>query len=181
SVVPIQAKGENAPFFCVHPIEGWVYGYRLLAKYLPPDRPFYGLQARELYGSWEPFERVEDMAAFYLKEALKVQPRGPYFLGGYSFGAFVAFEMAQQLYQKVHAVAFLGMIDDGPSLCHGKRANITTELPHFLANTPRWLIHRPARNRPSSLISGGWRKLQVSMRRLVPGRTPVRIGIERYL
>jgi amino acid adenylation domain-containing protein len=181
SVVPIQTKGENAPFFCVHPIEGWVYGYRLLAKYLPPDRPFYALQARELHYSWEPFKRLEDLAAFYLKEALKVQPQGPYFLGGYSFGAFVAFEMAQQLHQKGHTVAFLGMIDDGPSLCHGKWTGITTELPYFLANMPRWLIHRLARKKPSTLISGAGRKLKDSMRRLVPGRTPVWIGLERYL
>lgn len=34
---------------------------------------------------------------FFLQEIQKVQPKGPYLIGGYSFGATVAFEMALQL------------------------------------------------------------------------------------
>jgi thioesterase domain-containing protein len=37
------------------------------------------------------------MASHYIKEIGSVQPHGPYFLGGYSFGGAIAFEMAQQL------------------------------------------------------------------------------------
>jgi len=37
------------------------------------------------------------LATSYLKEIKKVQPHGPYNIGGYSFGAGVAFEMALQL------------------------------------------------------------------------------------
>jgi len=37
------------------------------------------------------------MAAYYIKALRTVQPEGPYFLGGWSFGGLVAFEMAQQL------------------------------------------------------------------------------------
>jgi thioesterase domain-containing protein len=41
--------------------------------------------------------RVEDLAAWYVAEVRAVQPEGPYFLGGLSFGGIVLFEMAQQL------------------------------------------------------------------------------------
>src|SRR6185369_16148080 len=40
---------------------------------------------------------VEEMAARYLAEVRRVQPQGPYRLGGWSMGGLVAFEMATQL------------------------------------------------------------------------------------
>ena len=40
-----------------------------------------------------------------------IQAQGPYCLGGYSFGGWVALEMAQQLSRQGDAVGFLGIID----------------------------------------------------------------------
>src|SRR5205085_2838295 len=41
----------------------------------------------------------------------RIQAEGPYFLGGYSFGGTLAFEMAQQLRARGENVALLFMID----------------------------------------------------------------------
>jgi thioesterase domain-containing protein len=41
----------------------------------------------------------------------RVQPQGPYYIGGYSFGGKVAFEMACQLKQQGHEVALLFLLD----------------------------------------------------------------------
>lgn len=96
-LVPIQTSGFKTPFFCIHGANGAVVRFRELSKYLGPDQPFYGLQANGL-GAGNPIHtRTEEMAAAYLKEILKVQPHGPYIIGGYSFGGAIAFEMAQQL------------------------------------------------------------------------------------
>ncbi|HYG65499.1 MAG TPA: amino acid adenylation domain-containing protein, partial [Thermoanaerobaculia bacterium] len=62
-LVPIQTQGSGRPFFCVHPGGGDVLCYAPLARYLGPDRPFYGLQSRGLSGEAEPLGRIEDMAA----------------------------------------------------------------------------------------------------------------------
>lgn len=51
------------------------------------------------------------MAAQYIKEIRTVQPNGPYFLGGASFGGTVVFEMAQQLYAQGEKVALLSLLD----------------------------------------------------------------------
>jgi amino acid adenylation domain-containing protein len=96
-LVPIQTSGSKPPFFCVHGIGGAVVRFYDLARYLGSDQPFYGLQAQGLDPRHSCHTRVEDMAAHYLKEIRSVQPEGPYFLGGYSFGGTVAFEIAQQL------------------------------------------------------------------------------------
>jgi phthiocerol/phenolphthiocerol synthesis type-I polyketide synthase E len=110
-LVPIQTAGSRPPFFCVHGAGGNVLIYRDLAKRLGSDQPFYGLQAPGLDGSCEPLGRVEDMAALYAREIRRIQPRGPYFLGGYCGGGTIAFEVAQQIQAQGERVALLAMFD----------------------------------------------------------------------
>jgi amino acid adenylation domain-containing protein len=96
-LVPIQTTGSKSPFFCIHGINGAVIRFYDLSKYLGPDQPFYGLQAQGLEPSHACHTTTEEMAAHYIELIRAVQPQGPYFLGGYSFGGAIAFEMAQQL------------------------------------------------------------------------------------
>ncbi|MFY9551538.1 MAG: amino acid adenylation domain-containing protein [Thermoanaerobaculia bacterium] len=110
SLVAIQSKGTRPPFFCVHAIAGIVY-YRELALALGPDQPFYGLQSQGLDRERRPYETVEEMAAHYVREVREVQPEGPYYLGGYSFGGKVAFEMARQLRSQGQKTTFLAIFD----------------------------------------------------------------------
>lgn len=114
-VVPIQERGQRPPFFCIHDGNGQVLNYRELARYMGDEQPFYGIQCLGLDGADVPFVRIDEMAAFYVGEIRKVQPAGPYYLGGYSFGGRVAYVMAQQLLAAGEEVAFLGLID---SYCH---------------------------------------------------------------
>jgi thioesterase domain-containing protein len=55
---------------------------------------------------------VEAMAASYIEELLAMQFGEPFFLGGYSFGGIVAFEMAQQLTAKGYRVGLLAILDE---------------------------------------------------------------------
>jgi acyl-CoA synthetase (AMP-forming)/AMP-acid ligase II/thioesterase domain-containing protein/acyl carrier protein/short-subunit dehydrogenase len=111
SLVEIQATGSKPPLFCIHPLGGETLCYRDLAKHLGSEQPVYGLQPIGLDGSLPPFTRIEDMASHYIQEIQKIQPNGPYFLLGWSFGGFVVYEMAQQLYSQGEKVGLLGMID----------------------------------------------------------------------
>jgi thioesterase domain-containing protein len=61
----------------------------------------------------DPHTQVATMAAAYLGEIRSVQPHGPYFIGGWSFGAYVAFEMARQLKQQDEDVGLLAILDSG--------------------------------------------------------------------
>jgi aspartate racemase len=114
SLVPIKPSGSKLPLFCIHGGGGAVMVYRELAQHLAPDQPMYGLQAQGLDGKQPRLNRVEDMAAHYLKEIRAVQPEGPYFLGGLSFGGTVAFEMAQQLHAQGQQVGLLFLFDTFP-------------------------------------------------------------------
>lgn len=111
SLVPIQPDGDKPPLFCVHGNGANVLAFQHLVRHLGSEQPFYGLQARGVDGKQEPLWRIEDMAAAYIKEVRTLQPQGPYFLGGFSSGGLVAFEMARQLQQQGEKVAFLGLLD----------------------------------------------------------------------
>ncbi|WP_138497554.1 amino acid adenylation domain-containing protein [Nostoc sp. PA-18-2419] len=111
SLVAIQPNGSKPPFFCIHGLGGEVLCFRELALHLGLEQPFYGLQPRGLDGKHPLDTSVEDMAAHYIQEIKTLQPNGPYFLGGYSFGGAVAFEMARQLHEQGEEIGILIILD----------------------------------------------------------------------
>lgn len=111
SLVPISPKGSKPPLFLVHGAGGNVLLYRSLGDHLAPDFPLYGLQSKGLDGESQPLRTIEEMAACYLSEVRKVQPKGPYYLGGYCLGGTVAYEMAQILRREGEEVPLVAMLD----------------------------------------------------------------------
>lgn len=111
TVVTIQPKGQKRPFFCVHGAGGHVLAFTKLSRFMQPDRPFYAFQAQGLDGKRPLLTTISAMAAHYIQEMRKIQPIGPYLLGGYSMGGTIAFEMAQQLHQQGEQVELLAIID----------------------------------------------------------------------
>jgi acyl transferase domain-containing protein len=109
-LVKIRAEGTRPPFFSIHSEGGNVLEYHALAKALNADQPFYGIQAKGLEGDRIVSVSVEDMARDYIREIRRVQPGGPYYLGGYCLGGLVAYDMARQLEAEGEAIGFLGMV-----------------------------------------------------------------------
>jgi thioesterase domain-containing protein/acyl carrier protein len=115
SLVAIQPRGSRPPFF-------WIHGDSTapaLAQYLGPDQPFYALEHQGQDGRPASYTEVETIAAYYLREMRRVQGTGPYYLGGFSFGGVIAFEVAQQLTRQSEKVALLAALD--PSSFAGAR------------------------------------------------------------
>jgi amino acid adenylation domain-containing protein len=107
TVVALKPSGSKPPFFCVHGGLGGVLFLGALASHLDRDQPFYAIESEGLDGA--PLRRptVEKMASHYISEMRRIQPYGPYYLGGYCFGGVVAFEMAQQLLAQGEQVALV--------------------------------------------------------------------------
>ncbi len=103
----IQPQGTRTPFFCVQGDEAHVY----LPKLLGSDQPFYGFGHQGEDGQAIEHRTVAEIAAAYLKELHQARPRGPYLLGGYSFGGIVAYEMARQLTAAGEEVPLLVLFD----------------------------------------------------------------------
>jgi amino acid adenylation domain-containing protein len=140
-LVAIKPAGDLAPFFCVHPVGGNVFCYLDLARHLAPEQPFYALQSP---GPGEGLPAsIEEMAARYLRELRRIQPAGPYRLGGWSMGGLVAFEMARQLEAEGQGVDLVALIDTLPPAVAPGLAPATEEelVAWFATDLARLLGH----------------------------------------
>ena len=129
SLVALQPQGSKAPFFCIHGVGGNVVGFHDLARHLGNDQPFYALQPQGLDGKRKCLTSVQEMAASYLNEIKRVQPHGPYHIGGYSFGGLVAYEIAQMLQARGEQVAVLALFDTFP----GKMESRASQMKGLMA------------------------------------------------
>jgi thioesterase domain-containing protein len=79
------------------------------------DQPFYGLEFPPDSVLASPHTTTEQIAEHCIGQIFAIQDTGPYYIGGYSFGGVVAFEIARQL-TEVHnqQVALLAMLDTDP-------------------------------------------------------------------
>lgn len=111
TVVPIHPHGALPPFFCVAGKGGNPMNLRHVAAHLDPDQPFFGLQHRGVDGNLDPHEAIQDMAAEFIADVRRIQPSGPYYIGGFSGGGTAAFEMAQQLRASGEIVGALVLLE----------------------------------------------------------------------
>lgn len=128
-LVSIHPFGTRRALFCVHAGSGNPIRFYNLARYLGEDQPLYGLQDPDIYEKDFPHRTIEAIATRYIDAIRAIQPHGPYFLCGYSFGSIVAFEMARQLQQQ-EQVAFLGLLDGAAP---DSFAEVETDDAHLLA------------------------------------------------
>ncbi|HYG63639.1 MAG TPA: thioesterase domain-containing protein, partial [Thermoanaerobaculia bacterium] len=112
-LVRLHTGGTGRPLFLVHPIGGDVSSYVELARRLGADRPVYALQPVTVEPGAERAapSTMEEMARQYLAAMRQVQAGGPWLIAGWSFGAILAYEMAQQIESSGDTVALLAMID----------------------------------------------------------------------
>src|SRR6185436_12743650 len=93
-IVPFRTTGQGQPIFCLHGGTGNVNVYEYFSNAIGDRYPVYGVRALGNWGTQEPLETVEEMAAYYADEILRVQPEGPFVFFGYSLGGLVALELA---------------------------------------------------------------------------------------
>ena len=130
-LVLLKAGTQAPPIFITHGLGGSVMDFFQVVKHMQVCHPIHGMQAKGIDGVDEPFDRIEDMAQFYLDAVKALQPHGPYVLIGYSLGGLVTLEMAQRLSENGEKVALLAMLDAYPSirnLSSGQRLRLAGRL-----------------------------------------------------
>lgn len=110
-LVPIQPKGAQRPLFCIHPGGGNVHGYLELSRLLGDGQPLYGVQAMGFESGQAAITDIATMAERYVEALRGVQPRGPYAIIGWCFGARAALECARKLSDLGERVDYLAFLD----------------------------------------------------------------------
>jgi amino acid adenylation domain-containing protein len=127
SVVRLREGGQGTPLFLVAWAGGEVLPYRDLAQSLEVDLPVYGLQAPGVDHRASPLGSVDALARHYVAEVRRVQPHGPYRLGGFCFSGLVAYEMARLLMADGEEVSLLALLDAYPWQPRKRRRRIQAE------------------------------------------------------
>jgi len=130
-LVLLKDGAQEPPVFITHGLGGTVIDFYQVVKHMRTPHAIYGMQSRGIDGVDEPFDRIEDMAEFYLDAVRKLQPRGPYLLVGFSLGGLVVLEMAHRLLAGGERVALLAMLDSYPHasyLSPAERARLAIRL-----------------------------------------------------
>jgi thioesterase domain-containing protein len=110
TLVALRSSGDRIPFFCVPGGNGPGFNFRTLARLLGEDQPFYAFHVLTETGEPTP-DTIEEWAEGFVAELRRVQPAGPYRLGGHSFGGTVAWEMASRLLAAGERVEVLALLD----------------------------------------------------------------------
>lgn len=130
-VVVLRAGGgstsSKTPLWLIHPGSGEVLVFVGLAQHLAAagddDRPIYALRAPGFEHPSQRFESISQAVGTYTAAVRRAQPRGPYALAGYSYGAVLAFEVAKRLEDGYgEEVRFLASLDLPPHIKQRMRA-----------------------------------------------------------
>lgn len=97
SFIKLNSMTDGRPIFFLHDGVGDAQQYVTLAQLC--SIPFYGVELSEI----APLTSLEALAEYYVLGLRAIQPSGPYLIGGYSFGATLAVEVARKL-EAMHEV-----------------------------------------------------------------------------
>ena len=162
-LVPLKATGRKRPLFLIHPVGGTVFWYTHLAKYFDTNRPMYGIQDPGINADEVPFNSVPELAAFYVNIIRKVQPEGPYLLGGASAGSNTSMEIASQLLHANQKVGFLGLLDGWayyPTHLEGKELFESLMMRQYYIMEQQFLDYEITV--PEKLLHLQWRRSQIN-------------------
>ena len=110
--VPLNVVEGKSPYiFLCHPASGMIYCFNALISQCDLSFSIYGLQDPGVSAGRMLYDNIFSMADAYLAAIKTIQPNGPYYLIGYSFGGTVVYEIANMLKLKKEKIALLTLIE----------------------------------------------------------------------
>ena len=179
SLVPIKSSGTKMPVYIVHGDGLNVLNFSLLANYVDADQPLYGLQAHGLNGDEPAQDDMTEIARHYIREILEHNPNGPYAIGGYSFGGYIAIEMRRQMEAMGKEVKLLAMFDTNAEANILYAADWSVKLPMKLKRQfPKFVFFTKCFfKRPVTTIMYQWEYVKNLGKKIGLIKTPEATGI----
>jgi thioesterase domain-containing protein/acyl carrier protein len=129
SIVALQPGGTRPPlFFADTPMN--------LVRHIDPDQPLYDLSIPVVHGRSYELDRIDPTVTECVNAIRRVEPRGPYYLGGSCFAGLLMLETAQRLHESGHRIARLVLIEPDPEEPAPLAARIVRHLRELTQLTP---------------------------------------------
>jgi thioesterase domain-containing protein/acyl carrier protein len=114
---------ETKHMFFIHAGSGEIQDYVQWCNLLEPGFNYWAIRANRLSDCAPPAWTVEELARSYIGKIKKIQPHGPYQLGGWCIGGTIAFEMVRQLEQRGEEIARFTLVSvSAPNLFLSQRS-----------------------------------------------------------
>ena len=170
-----QTVSYPGTFFCVPGIGGNVLNLQGLAQRLGPPQRLVALRTGLASGTWR---GIEELASNVADTVLRHHRSGPLLLGGYSGGAAIAFEMAQQLSAAGHPIGLLALIDTRRPGWRMTSRTAPAVAARFISNLPGWI--RDDLSKSSARQT--WRNIRRHLRQATRGKATLDgiIDLARY-
>lgn len=169
-LVPLKTVNKNtviAPcLFVCHPVSGLIYCFNSFCSQSLLPLSFYGLQDPSVDAGELLYDSFFSMAKAYLTAIKTIQPHGPYYLVGYSFGGSLLYEIAGMLRQEHEEIGLLALIESWA--IYAKPQFDESQFKEIFA------IHHP--DLPVSLVNLAWKRMQ-----LLLAHTPSKLNQEMLL
>jgi thioesterase domain-containing protein/acyl carrier protein len=114
-LIPLKIEKENhKQIFFIHDITGEAEIFIELSRHGAAGFNIWGIRTDRLENLAPRNVTIQELAGEYIQSIRRVQPYGPYYLLGWSFGGLIVYEMSAQLEQQNESVIFLGLVDSTP-------------------------------------------------------------------
>lgn len=134
-LVALRAAGSKPPLFLVPGGGSDTITFIDLVEALGQDQPVYGLEDLFVGTSSSIYANgIQHAADEFIKDMKKIQPNGPYYIGGHSFGGMVAFEIACQLHGMGETVGMLAILDTNPPVKENRVGPLQNRLQTHKSN-----------------------------------------------
>lgn len=110
SFIRVNEKND-ANIFLIHPAGGTTLCYSTLNRFLNGE---YNLLGVDLPEDYQNYPSMEELGSYYWNEIRRYQEKGPYIVGGWSFGGNLAYEIAVQIERDQQQVTRVIMFDSFP-------------------------------------------------------------------
>lgn len=139
-----SGRSRGPAVFFIPPLYGNSWVFQPLLECVPWDRPAFGCRPADLDAEQNVLDLLS-LADYYAATLRAAQPRGPYSIVGYSFGAAVAFEVACRLAAAGEEVRHLVLLEAVLPMNHFRWGSM---LKHAYFTTVRTLYARGLIGRP---------------------------------
>jgi thioesterase domain-containing protein len=109
-MIAFRATGSGSPLFCFPGSGGDADIFEHVVAVLPEGQPVYAIDMEPLCDVKQELT-IEQLAPIYLAAIRKIQPSGPYYFCGYSFGGLVAYEIASRLLDVGDSACLVALLD----------------------------------------------------------------------